>query len=181
MYELMKDGFQKGMLMRLINVLGPKAEPMDRSRMSSSSAKRDSQSGRLGSERKHPFHNSSFAVASLCDPLQELPSSTTRMTIYATVATALLLLSALRSVVATHEHPEVNSTSGLIVGHRAQNRTKTFEFLGIKYGQAPVESLRFAAPIRYVAPAGTVYNASSWVPLHTRLALAFMSMCLPSH
>ncbi|KAK0267187.1 hypothetical protein LTR35_016461 [Friedmanniomyces endolithicus] len=155
----MKDGFQKG---TLINVLGPKAEPMNRSRMSSSSAKRDSQSGRLGSERKHPSHNSSFAVASLRDPLQELPSSTTRMTIYATVATALLLLSALRSVVATHEHPEVNSTSGLIVGHRAQNRTKTFEFLGIKYGQAPVESLRFAAPIRYVAPAGTVYNASSW-------------------
>ncbi|KAK5149886.1 hypothetical protein LTS14_010601 [Recurvomyces mirabilis] len=103
------------------------------------------------------------------------------MTIYATVASALLLLSALRSVVATHEHLEVNSTSGLIVGHRAQNRTKTFEFLGVKYGQAPVESLRFAAPIRYMAPAGTVYNASSWVPLHTRSARAFMSMCLPSH
>lgn len=60
-------------------------------------------------------------------------------------------------------NPSVNSTSGLIIGHRALNRTSTYEFLGIKYGQAPVDTLRFAPPKRYVAPAGTVYNASNWV------------------
>ncbi|ORY09302.1 cholinesterase precursor [Clohesyomyces aquaticus] len=57
---------------------------------------------------------------------------------------------------------EVNTSSGLIVGHQAPNRTAVIEFLGIQYGQAPVGELRFAPPKRYVAPAGTVYTASSW-------------------
>ena len=58
---------------------------------------------------------------------------------------------------------EVNTTSGLIVGHTAPNRTGVAEFLGIQYGQAPVGKLRFAAPKRYLAPVGEVYNASNWV------------------
>jgi len=63
------------------------------------------------------------------------------------------------------EAPEVNSTSGLIVGHRAGQRSGTYEFLGIKYGQAPTGELRFASPKRYLAPEGTVFEASNWVGL----------------
>jgi hypothetical protein len=59
--------------------------------------------------------------------------------------------------------PRVRSSSGTIVGHRAPHRPRTFEFLGIKYGKAPVGELRFAAPERYVAPPGFVYDASTWV------------------
>lgn len=62
-------------------------------------------------------------------------------------------------------NPHVQSTSGTIIGHRAPNRTDTFEFLGVKYGKAPVGNLRFASPQRYVAPAGAIYNASNWVSL----------------
>ena len=67
------------------------------------------------------------------------------------------------------EAPAVNSTSGLIVGHKAEHRPDSYEFLGIKYGQAPIGELRFASPKRYVAPGGTVFEASNWVklsPLH---------------
>jgi carboxylesterase type B len=59
--------------------------------------------------------------------------------------------------------PRVKSSSGTIVGHRAPHRPDTFEFLGVKYGKAPVGELRFAGPERYVAPPGSVYNASTWV------------------
>ena len=59
--------------------------------------------------------------------------------------------------------PQVYSTSGTVIGHRSPHRPNTFEFLGIKYGQAPVGKLRFAAPERYVAPPSVVYNASKWV------------------
>jgi hypothetical protein len=58
--------------------------------------------------------------------------------------------------------PAVNSTSGLIIGHKAEN-TNSYEFLGIKYGQAPTGELRFASPKRYLAPEGTVFEASNWV------------------
>jgi carboxylesterase type B len=59
--------------------------------------------------------------------------------------------------------PRVKSSSGTIIGHRARHRPETFEFLGIKYGKAPVGELRFAAPERYVAPPGSVYDASTWI------------------
>jgi hypothetical protein len=67
------------------------------------------------------------------------------------------------------EAPAVNSTSGLVVGHKAEHRPNSYEFLGIKYGQAPIGELRFASPKRYIAPGGTVFEASDWVkrsPLH---------------
>ena len=57
----------------------------------------------------------------------------------------------------------VKTTSGTIVGHQASNITSVKEFLGIRYGQAPIGDLRFAPPQRYVAPAGTVFEASEWV------------------
>ena len=59
--------------------------------------------------------------------------------------------------------PHVKTTSGIIIGHQAHDRPETLEFLGIKYGQAPVGELRFAPPERHTAPANTLYNASNWV------------------
>jgi len=59
--------------------------------------------------------------------------------------------------------PRVNTTSGTIIGHQAPDRPDAFEFLGIKYGQAPGGELRFASPERYTAPAHASYNASTWV------------------
>ena len=76
----------------------------------------------------------------------------------------LTWLASSRGAIAYGENaPQVNSTSGTIIGHRAPQRPETFEFLGIKYGQAPVGELRFAAPERYSAPLYSVYNASDWV------------------
>lgn len=57
----------------------------------------------------------------------------------------------------------VQTSSGLIIGHVASNRSEVTEFLGIRYAEAPVGDLRFAPPKRYVADPGTVYNASNWV------------------
>jgi len=59
--------------------------------------------------------------------------------------------------------PRVNTTSGTIVGHQAPDRPDTYEYLGIKYGKAPVGELRFAPPERYTAPAHAFHNASTWV------------------
>ncbi|KAL8845675.1 MAG: hypothetical protein Q9221_009168, partial [Calogaya cf. arnoldii] len=58
---------------------------------------------------------------------------------------------------------QVDTTSGLIIGHQAPNKTDVTEFLGIKYAEAAVGELRFAAPKRYIALPGTVHNASEWV------------------
>lgn len=57
----------------------------------------------------------------------------------------------------------VQTSSGAIIGHQASNRTSVTEFLGIRYAESPVGELRFAAPKKYVAPAGTVFEASEWV------------------
>jgi hypothetical protein len=83
------------------------------------------------------------------------------------VLTGVLVLAT--GVLGSSEAPAVNSTSGLIVGHKAEHRPDSYEFLGIKYGQAPIGELRFASPKRYIAPGGTVFEASNWVklsPLH---------------
>jgi len=85
---------------------------------------------------------------------------------FSVIAAAASCLSGLSAATATETlcHPRVNSTSGTIVGHRAPNRTDTYEFLGIKYARAPVGDLRFAAPRRYVPEeAGHLFNASNWV------------------
>ncbi|KAK7964099.1 cholinesterase precursor [Apiospora saccharicola] len=61
----------------------------------------------------------------------------------------------------------VNTTSGLVGGHQAANRTSVTEFLGIKYAAAPTGELRFAPPKRFAAPPGTLYEASNWFPNFT--------------
>ncbi|KAF2832580.1 cholinesterase precursor [Ophiobolus disseminans] len=74
-------------------------------------------------------------------------------------ATAIASLS--QSTVAFNS-PHVLTTSGTIIGHKALNRTDVTEFLGIRYAEAPVGALRFAAPKKYVAQEGTVFEASKW-------------------
>ncbi|CAO2649032.1 Nn.00g099810.m01.CDS01 [Neocucurbitaria sp. VM-36] len=41
---------------------------------------------------------------------------------------------------------QVQTTSGTLIGHQASNRSRVTEFLGIRYAEAPVGELRFAAP-----------------------------------
>jgi carboxylesterase type B len=78
---------------------------------------------------------------------------------------AAALAALVSSSLATREsnEPLVSSSSGTIIGHRASNEHDVIEFLGIRYAQSPSGSLRFAPPKRYVAPAGTAYNASDYV------------------
>lgn len=97
---------------------------------------------------------------------QTRPVSQTIMTCAVIVGLAAAVLSFLLSPVAGRSAPPptANTTSGLIVGHAAPNRSEVSEFLGIRYAEPPVGDLRFAPPQRYRAPPGTVYNASSWAP-----------------
>jgi hypothetical protein len=53
--------------------------------------------------------------------------------------------------------------SGTWIGHQATNKTRVTEFLGIRYAEAPVGELRFAAPKKHVAPIDTIFEASEWV------------------
>ena len=55
---------------------------------------------------------------------------------------------------------EVNTTSGIIHGHAAANRTEVSEYLGIPFAQPPLGGLRFAAPKPYLSSAH--FNASSF-------------------
>ncbi|KAF2014736.1 cholinesterase precursor [Aaosphaeria arxii CBS 175.79] len=73
------------------------------------------------------------------------------------LAAASLLPSAFAAP-AGYTAPRVKTSSGVIVGHAASNKTGVTEFLGIKYATAE----RFAPPKRYNAPANTVYDASNW-------------------
>jgi|TARA_R110002003_G_scaffold384_3_gene19265 hypothetical protein len=79
----------------------------------------------------------------------------------------LIALTAASLVTSTvgvpHHSSHVQTSSGVIIGHQASNKTSVTEFLGIRYAEAPVGELRFAAPKKYVAPEGTVFEASEWV------------------
>jgi hypothetical protein len=66
-------------------------------------------------------------------------------------------------IAAPQQSSRVQTSSGTIVGHAASNKTSVTEFLGIRYAEAPVDQLRFAAPKKYVAPKETVFEASEWV------------------
>lgn len=43
----------------------------------------------------------------------------------------------------------VKTTSGTVVGHAAKTRAEVSEYLGIPFAQAPVNELRWAAPVRF--------------------------------
>ncbi|KAF2854712.1 cholinesterase precursor [Plenodomus tracheiphilus IPT5] len=67
------------------------------------------------------------------------------------------------STIAVSPSPNgVQTSSGTIFGHQAANRPRVTEFLGIRYAEAPVGDLRFAAPKKFEAPAGTIFEASEW-------------------
>ena len=55
----------------------------------------------------------------------------------------------------------VETSSGAIIGHAAQNRTRVSEYLGIPYAKPPLGDLRFAAPQTYTS--AQTYNASKFV------------------
>lgn len=63
---------------------------------------------------------------------------------------------------------QINTTSGIIVGHAATNRSEVSEYLGIPFAQPPVGSLRFAAPEPYRS--SSIFNASSYGLMCTRNA-----------
>lgn len=97
-------------------------------------------------------HNLSPKRSTLLASMLRLPS----------VAAAVLTL--VGSILATSYYPpRVQTTSGTIIGHQASVKTDVTEFLGIRYAEAPIGNLRFAAPKTYVAPEGVVFEASQWV------------------
>ncbi|CAN9187836.1 unnamed protein product [Alternaria alternata] len=78
--------------------------------------------------------------------------------------TAAAVASLFGSAVAAPKNgSNVETSSGTLIGHPSSNKTHVTEFLGIRYAEAPVGELRFAAPKKYDAPAGTVFEASEWV------------------
>lgn len=81
------------------------------------------------------------------------------------LATPTTVATLLGLVASTSLYPPTvhTSTGGAIVGHGASNKSSVAEFLGIRYAEAPVGELRFAAPKKYIAPAGTAFDASEWV------------------
>lgn len=81
--------------------------------------------------------------------------------LFLTAAVAALFSSSVSGVA---QSPRVQTTNGgIIIGHSASNNTSVTEFLGIRYAEAPVGELRFAAPKRYLAPEGLTFEASEWV------------------
>jgi hypothetical protein len=62
----------------------------------------------------------------------------------------------------------VRTTSGFVTGHPAPNASQVSEYLGIPYAKPPVGTLRFASPVAYVNPGGTV-DGSNFVSHQTLL------------
>lgn len=63
---------------------------------------------------------------------------------------------------------EVQTSSGTIKGHKADNQSEVSEYLGIPYGKAPIGDLRFAAPEKYdrtdLNHSGLAYVFFFWNP-----------------
>lgn len=57
----------------------------------------------------------------------------------------------------------LKTTSGVVTGHAAKNRTEVSEYLGIPFAQPPIGDLRWKAPVKYVGDAPI--NASKYVSL----------------
>lgn len=62
-------------------------------------------------------------------------------------------------------HPiAVKTTSGLHIGHQAQDRSDVTEYLGIRFAKPATGDLRFAAPVRYFDDSQTLTNATTYFP-----------------
>ena len=57
---------------------------------------------------------------------------------------------------------EVQTSSGIVTGHAAPNKTTVSEYLGIPYAQPPLGRLRFAAPLAFNS--SQPFDASSYSP-----------------
>lgn len=57
--------------------------------------------------------------------------------------------------------PTIQTSSGPVTGHAAQNRPGVVEYLGIPFAQPPVGNLRFAAPQTYTS--SKPFAASNYV------------------
>jgi hypothetical protein len=55
----------------------------------------------------------------------------------------------------------VQTTSGVVTGHAAKNRTEVSEYLGIPFAKPPIGDLRWKAPVKYTGN-GPI-NASTYV------------------
>jgi hypothetical protein len=55
----------------------------------------------------------------------------------------------------------VKTSSGTVIGHAAGKRPAVSEYLGIRFAQAPVGNLRFAAPKKYIND--STFNAAAFV------------------
>ena len=58
----------------------------------------------------------------------------------------------------------VQTSSGPVVGHAAQNASGVSEYLGIPYAQPPLGNLRFAAPVSYAG--NTTIDGSAFVRVY---------------
>ena len=72
---------------------------------------------------------------------------------------------------------QVHTSSGLLIGKPASQRTAVSEYLGIPFAQSPVGSLRFAAPQPYTS-SGVVY-ATSYVSITLPIGPKFANTKLP--
>lgn len=105
-------------------------------------------------------------ISSLVRPTKMKLSSYTSLPIGLALAISRAQCSALpRTCDVGHR---VNTTSGIILGHPAANRTEVSEYLGIPFAQPPLGSLRFAAPEPYRS--SSTFNASSYGLMCTRNA-----------
>lgn len=55
----------------------------------------------------------------------------------------------------------LTTSSGVVTGHAAKNRTEVSEYLGIPFAKPPVGDLRWKAPVKYLGDAPI--NASKFV------------------
>lgn len=109
-------------------------------------------------------HTVQLALRSLevCHQISECRFKLTNMQHLLVVAAAIVSLFG-TSIATPQPSSTVRTSSGSLIGHAAANRTLVSEFLGIRYAEAPIGNLRFAAPKKYRAPQGTVFKASDWV------------------
>jgi hypothetical protein len=103
----------------------------------------------------------SYTLVILEDPVGSLGNG--KMVLFIAALSAIVALTS-ASPVATQNFAvgqTVKTSSGVITGHAAKNRTEVSEYLGIPFAKPPVGDLRWKAPVKYVGDAPI--NASSYV------------------